>query len=131
MHAPLQSQTSYNYAEGIARMLDRSETRLIVNLDDLRDYDRELANGCVGDTPVGVRQRHASQSLTLCAPPHSLLLEPTAYLPAFDDALMDQVDALKDARRHDTAGKDCGWPWSIEGARRADVGSPCAQTISA
>ncbi len=36
---------TYNYKEGVRKMLDRGEVRLIVNLDDLRDYDRSYADG--------------------------------------------------------------------------------------
>jgi DNA replication licensing factor MCM3 len=38
----LEDQT-YNYRDEITRMLDLNQTRLIVNLDDLRAYRRELA----------------------------------------------------------------------------------------
>jgi DNA replication licensing factor MCM3 len=41
-----QTQATYNYRETIKRMLDNEQVRLIVNLDDLRDYNREYANGC-------------------------------------------------------------------------------------
>ena len=41
----VQTQATYNYREGIKRMLDNEQVRLIVNLDDLRDYDRVYADG--------------------------------------------------------------------------------------
>ncbi len=34
---------TYNYQDEIVRMLNLDQTRLIVNLDDLRGYRRELA----------------------------------------------------------------------------------------
>jgi DNA replication licensing factor MCM3 len=34
---------TYNYQEEIIRMLNLEQTRLIVNLDDLRNYRKELA----------------------------------------------------------------------------------------
>lgn len=34
---------TYNYQEEIIRMLNLDQTRLIVNLDDLRAYRKELA----------------------------------------------------------------------------------------
>lgn len=40
-----QTQANYNYRESIKRMLDNEQVRLIVNLDDLRDYDRSHADG--------------------------------------------------------------------------------------
>ena len=33
-------------------MLDHEQVRLIVNLDDLRDYDRAYADGYVKDTEM-------------------------------------------------------------------------------
>ena len=35
-----------NYKEAIKKMLKAGEARLIVNLDDLRDYDRAFCDGC-------------------------------------------------------------------------------------
>lgn len=43
----VQTQASYNYRESIKRMLDNEQVRLIVNIDDLRDYDRAYADGWV------------------------------------------------------------------------------------
>jgi DNA replication licensing factor MCM3 len=34
-----------NYRDSIKRMLRMGERRLVVNLDDLRDYKRELCDG--------------------------------------------------------------------------------------
>ncbi|KAF8078335.1 MCM2/3/5 family-domain-containing protein [Lyophyllum atratum] len=47
----------YNYKDDIHRMLRNDQTRLIVNIDDLRDYNREFADG--------------------------LLKQPTEFLPAY------------------------------------------------
>ncbi|KAK4686427.1 DNA replication licensing factor MCM3, partial [Tremellales sp. Uapishka_1] len=74
------TQVTYNYRESIKRMLDLEQVRLIVNLDDLRDYDRVYADG--------------------------LLLEPTSYLPAFDAALLQLVQALHDPLKHKIADNE-------------------------
>lgn len=42
-----ETQANYNYRESIKRMLDLEQVRLIVNLDDVRDYDRTYADGWV------------------------------------------------------------------------------------
>jgi hypothetical protein len=42
-----QTQSAYNYRDSIRRMLDNEQVRLIVNVDELRDYSRPLADGCV------------------------------------------------------------------------------------
>ncbi|EIW70928.1 hypothetical protein TREMEDRAFT_28916 [Tremella mesenterica DSM 1558] len=78
------TQADYNYRESIKRMLDNEQVRLIVNLDDLRDYDRTYADG--------------------------LLLQPTSYLPALDAALLQLVQALHDPLKHKIAGNEyyCG-----------------------
>ena len=34
-----------NYKPAVRKMCDARERRLIVNLDDLRDYDREFCDG--------------------------------------------------------------------------------------
>jgi DNA replication licensing factor MCM3 len=40
-----ETSANYNYRESIKRMLDLEQVRLIVNLDDVRDYDRTYADG--------------------------------------------------------------------------------------
>lgn len=70
----------FNYKDDILRMLRDEQTRLIVNIDDLRDYNREFADG--------------------------LLKKPTEYLPAFDDALMNIVQRLHDTEKHAIASKN-------------------------
>lgn len=54
-----------SYRDDIARLIRTDTTRLIVNIDDLRDYQREYADG--------------------------LLKQPIEYLPAFDAALSQVV----------------------------------------
>ncbi|KWU46255.1 MCM-domain-containing protein [Rhodotorula sp. JG-1b] len=54
-----------NYKPAVRKMCDARERRLIVNLDDLRDYDREFCDG--------------------------LMKEPAAWLPAADAALKDMA----------------------------------------
>ena len=39
------TQANYNYRQALSRMLDNGQNRLIVNLDDIRDYNRALADG--------------------------------------------------------------------------------------
>lgn len=55
----------YNYKDEIHRMLRDDRTRLIVNIDDLRDFKRDYADG--------------------------LLKYPFDYLPAFDTALLNVI----------------------------------------
>ncbi|KAF8559368.1 ATP dependent DNA helicase [Imleria badia] len=69
----------YNYRDDIARLLRTEQTRLIVNIDDLRDYNREYADG--------------------------LLKQPVDFLPAFDDALVNIVTQVHDADKHELEGK--------------------------
>ncbi|KAG6817636.1 hypothetical protein H0H87_006264 [Tephrocybe sp. NHM501043] len=69
----------YNYKDDIHRMLRNDQTRLIVNIDDLRDYNREFSDG--------------------------LLKQPTDYLPAFDDALFNIVQRVHDVEKHEIASK--------------------------
>jgi DNA replication licensing factor MCM3 len=71
--------TLYNYKDDILRMLRQDQTRLIVNLDDLRDHNREFADG--------------------------LLKQPIDFLPAFDDALANTVQTLFDSEKHQTQNK--------------------------
>lgn len=76
-----QTQQNYNYHAAVKQMLDREEQRLIVNLDDLRDYDRSFADG--------------------------LLLQPTAFFPALEAAVRQMVQAVHDPAKHDINEKDC------------------------
>lgn len=69
----------YNYKDDIHRMLQQDKTRLIVNIDDLRDYKRDFADG--------------------------LLKQPVEFLPAFDDALVSIVKQLYDPEKHDIETK--------------------------
>ncbi|KIY47064.1 MCM-domain-containing protein [Fistulina hepatica ATCC 64428] len=69
----------YNYRDDIARMLRQDETRLIVNIDDLRDFRREFADG--------------------------LLKSPIEFIPAFDDALLNVVMRVRDVEKHDIESK--------------------------
>ncbi|KDQ54871.1 hypothetical protein JAAARDRAFT_196259 [Jaapia argillacea MUCL 33604] len=69
----------YNYKDDIARMLREDRNRLIVNVDDLRDYRRDFADG--------------------------LLKQPVDFLPAFDDALLNVVKLVYDAEKQEVEGK--------------------------
>lgn len=55
----------YNYQKDIATMIRKDQTRLIVNIDDLRDYNREYADG--------------------------LLKKPIDYFPAFEIGLKNAI----------------------------------------
>lgn len=41
----MQVPGTYDYRTSVIDMLNKNQVRLIVNLDDLRDYDRALADG--------------------------------------------------------------------------------------
>jgi len=69
----------YNYKDEIHRMLRTDQTRLLVNIDDLRDFNRESADG--------------------------LLKQPVDYLPAFDAALAQVVQLAYTPEKHDIASK--------------------------
>ncbi|KAI0932617.1 MCM DNA helicase complex subunit [Taiwanofungus camphoratus] len=69
----------YSYKDDIARMLRLDQRRLIVNIDDLRDYRRDFADG--------------------------LLKQPVDFLPAFDDALLNIVSRVHDHDKHEVEGK--------------------------
>lgn len=71
--------STFNYRDDVARMLRTEQTRLIVNIDDLRDYNREFADG--------------------------LLKQPVDYLPAFDDALLNIVKQVHNEEKHELEGK--------------------------
>jgi len=69
----------YDYKGDILRMLRTDQTRLIVNIDDLRDYNREFADG--------------------------LLRQPIEFIPAFDDALLSVIKQLFDQDKHEIENK--------------------------
>ncbi|OSD05902.1 ATP dependent DNA helicase [Trametes coccinea BRFM310] len=60
-------------------MLRQDERRLIINIDDLRDYRRDFADG--------------------------LLKHPVDYLPALEDALVKVVERVHDRDKHEIEGK--------------------------
>ncbi|CDZ98748.1 atp dependent dna helicase [Phaffia rhodozyma] len=70
---------NYNYRDEVLRMLRLEQVRLIVNLDDLRDYNREYADG--------------------------LLMQPSAFSAAFDQALLSLVQAVHDPLKDEISGK--------------------------
>lgn len=71
----------YNYRDDIARMLRTDQTRLIVNIDDLRDYNREYADG--------------------------LLKQPIDFLTAFDDALVGVItQVVHESDKHELEEKN-------------------------
>lgn len=78
----------YNYRTNIARMLRQDQTRLIVNVDDLRSYDRELTEG--------------------------LLRQPMEYITAFDAALLTIAKTVQDSEKYDLA--DRGYKIGLSGS---------------
>ncbi|KAI8995425.1 ATP dependent DNA helicase [Trametes punicea] len=60
-------------------MLRQDQRRLIINIDDLRDYRRDFADG--------------------------LLKQPVDYLPALEDALLKVVERVHDRDKHEIEGK--------------------------
>jgi DNA replicative helicase MCM subunit Mcm2 (Cdc46/Mcm family) len=74
---------SAQYKTGVKKMLDAEERRLIVNLDDLRDFDREFCDGFVPFPP--------SLFPLLTHSSYRLLKEPAGWLPAADAALKDMA----------------------------------------
>ncbi|RPD58347.1 ATP dependent DNA helicase [Lentinus tigrinus ALCF2SS1-6] len=73
------STPAFSYGEDIKTMLNKDERRLIINIDDLRDYKRDFADG--------------------------LLKQPVDYLPALEDALVKVVERLHDPLKHEVKGK--------------------------
>ena len=67
------------YQDAVRRMLRMDARRLIINIDDLRSYNREFATG--------------------------LLNEPNEYLPAFDAALHMSVELAANPLKDDTKNK--------------------------
>jgi DNA replication licensing factor MCM3 len=65
----------YDYKADIVQMLREGRNRLVVSLDDLRAYERELADG--------------------------LLRQPVDFAPAFDDGLAQVVQAVHQPDKHD------------------------------
>lgn len=63
-----------NHKEGIRRMLQSGSTRLVVSLDEIREYDREFWNG--------------------------ILNTPADFIPAVDRALRETAYAVRDTTRH-------------------------------
>ncbi|CAD6890196.1 unnamed protein product [Tilletia laevis] len=68
-----------NYRDAVRRMLQLDGRRLIINIDELRSYNREFATG--------------------------LLEEPNEYLPAFDAALHQLVEQIHNPTKDDIANK--------------------------
>ncbi len=69
----------YNYKDDILRMLRFDQSRLTVNIDDLRGYRRDFADG--------------------------LLNQPVEFLPAFQEALLTVVQQVHQDDKHDIEGK--------------------------
>ena len=72
----------YNYKDDILRMLRFDQTRLNVNIDDLRGYRRDYADG--------------------------LLKHPVDFFPAFHEALLTVIQQVHEDDKHDIEGKGYG-----------------------
>ncbi|KZV92096.1 ATP dependent DNA helicase [Exidia glandulosa HHB12029] len=70
---------TYNYVDAINSMLSKGQTRLIVNLDDIRDVDRDLAT--------------------------EILLNPIELVPACDQALHDAAKMIDGEGKHFVDGR--------------------------
>ncbi|KAJ7655238.1 ATP dependent DNA helicase [Mycena polygramma] len=70
---------THKYRQEILKMLRADQTRLIVNIDDLRDLNRGFANG--------------------------LLKQPTDYLPAFEKALADVIQRQPESKKYELDSK--------------------------
>ncbi|KAG9011009.1 MCM DNA helicase complex subunit [Tulasnella sp. JGI-2019a] len=70
----------HDYNDDIIAMLNADGIRLLVNIDDIRTYNRDFA--------------------------HGLLKHPSEYLPALEMGLNDRVTALHDLAKHDINGKE-------------------------
>lgn len=68
-----------DYRSAIRRMIAGDERRLVVNIDDVRAYHRELADG--------------------------LLEDPNGYLPPFENALHMLIEQLHDPLKDDIQNK--------------------------
>lgn len=94
-------------------MLDNNQNRLIVNLDDLRDYDRTMADGSV---PISNNMRtrlNIPADVSSCWGLFRLLLQPMQYIPAVDGALTQLVTSLHDPIKHDILGKECQYTFTL------------------
>ncbi|GAA5943425.1 MCM DNA helicase complex subunit MCM3, partial [Sporobolomyces koalae] len=78
--SPAARRMSMNYRVAVQKMVQARERRLIINLDDLRDFDREFCNG--------------------------LLMEPAAWQPAADAALKDTAVNAATDRNAESLKKD-------------------------
>ncbi|KAF8649755.1 hypothetical protein AX16_005522 [Volvariella volvacea WC 439] len=73
------SSPIYNYKDDILRLLQSDQPRLIINIDDLRDYRRAHAEG--------------------------LLKQPFDYLPALEEAFGSLIETLHDSEKREIASK--------------------------
>ncbi|KAJ7770912.1 MCM2/3/5 family-domain-containing protein [Mycena maculata] len=71
---------NYKYRQEIIKLLRTDQTRLIVNIDDLRDYNRQYADG--------------------------LLKQPVEYLPAFEKALLAVAKRQPESDKYDVESKN-------------------------
>lgn len=74
------SDDSTDYKEEIRRMLNKGSTRLVVSLDDLREFDREMWRG--------------------------VLDSPSEFLPAMNRALKETALAIRDFSVHEVKDED-------------------------
>lgn len=82
-------------------MLSNGERRLIVNVDDLRDYNREYCDLWVGSADISFVST-ATEVLMFVKWPinliYRLLKDPIQYLTAFELALTELVQSMQENR---------------------------------
>lgn len=91
-----------NYKQSVQKMIQARERRLIINLDDLRDYDREFCDGCVFICSL----QSLSISVLNRAVSCRLLREPASWQPAADAALKDTAVNASNDRNAESLKKD-------------------------
>jgi hypothetical protein len=114
------------YTVLIQDLIDRGEERLLVNIDDLRDYDGNLAKRYSGHLPFGQTDAHKTMYRTflrtaggirlaygLARPFRSVLDEPVEVLPFFHKAVQEIVKSIN--KDYANAHPVC----CVPGARRA------------
>ncbi|KAF7306557.1 DNA helicase [Mycena indigotica] len=70
---------NFKYRDQATRLLRTDETRIIVNIDDVRDWKRDFANG--------------------------ILREPAEYLPGCEKGLLDLIKRLPESEKHNMESK--------------------------
>jgi DNA replication licensing factor MCM3 len=88
-----------DYVGRIKEMMARKQTRLLVDANDLRTFDAELARKCVSEPAcvakalqqAGQAGKRRARALSARASRRRLIRAPTEYLAPFEEALEDVV----------------------------------------